>query len=690
MPDYLGYYRDRVPGLRKEGTEFRARCPIHQGSSDTSFSLDPETWRWCCHGGCEGGDKYELEMKLSGDTFPKAKRTVDALTGEESEPIPIENARKKKSWGKLVATYPYLDPDGTLLYEVVRYEPKDFRQRRPDGKGGWVWSIKGLERTLYHLPEVLTSTGTVYLCEGEKDVDAVRDKLHLTATCNSGGAGKFTAYMARFLKGRDVVILRDMDGPGLKHAEQAATLLRLEGCRVKVVDLPAKDPAAWLDGGGTIDQLAELQGATPEWTPGAAVAETGPSELACYDGMPANVHEMLENYTILVGSDMVWDHRLGRTTNASEMRLAHMRDFNAWARHDDVRKVDIDKLVFKPQGCAPDELNLFKGMRLQPDPSKPCDRLKEHLAFMCGGDLDLAHWLTCWLAYPLQHPGAKMRTAVVMHGAQGTGKSLLFEAMLKVYGEYGDIVSQAEIDSPYTGWASRKLFVIADEVEANPRASRTRNRLKSIITGDLIGIEEKYRQRRVEENHMNLVFLSNEDTPVIVESGDRRYTIIHVDETHVRDSAYYRALVQETKTGGVAGFYHYLLNYDVKDFDENTWPYETEAKWTLQEVCQHSADRFIDLWICRDLPVPYGCTTAADLYEAYRTWCFVNGERQTAVTETKFGTIVAKRKWPKVRERIGERRVYVHVPDGTLDLHGAVTFNEKLGEWIHAAQARKL
>ena len=37
------------------------------------------------------------------------------------------------------ATYDYRDEAGRLTYQVVRYPPKDFRQRRPDGSGGWVW-----------------------------------------------------------------------------------------------------------------------------------------------------------------------------------------------------------------------------------------------------------------------------------------------------------------------------------------------------------------------------------------------------------------------------------------------------------------------------------------------------------------------------------------------------------------------
>ena len=59
---------------------------------------------------------------------------------------------------------------GKLLYQVCRLVPKDFRQRRPDGNGGWIWNTQGVDRALYHLPEVLKAN-TVCVTEGEKDAD---------------------------------------------------------------------------------------------------------------------------------------------------------------------------------------------------------------------------------------------------------------------------------------------------------------------------------------------------------------------------------------------------------------------------------------------------------------------------------------------------------------------------------------
>jgi hypothetical protein len=56
---------------------------------------------------------------------------------------------------KVLKEYDYTDENGARLYQTVRFEPKDFRQRRSDGYGGWIW--KGPERPVpYKLPELIS------------------------------------------------------------------------------------------------------------------------------------------------------------------------------------------------------------------------------------------------------------------------------------------------------------------------------------------------------------------------------------------------------------------------------------------------------------------------------------------------------------------------------------------------------
>ena len=130
---------------------------------------------------------------------------------------------EKPRGGRLVAQYGYTDESGATLYEVLKYEPKNFRQRQPDGNGGWTWNLDGVRRVPYRLPDLLKyPTGTIFVCEGEKDADRVAS-LGLCAT--AAASGKWTEEIVKIFAGRDVVILQDNDEPGRKKALAAAHAL---------------------------------------------------------------------------------------------------------------------------------------------------------------------------------------------------------------------------------------------------------------------------------------------------------------------------------------------------------------------------------------------------------------------------------------------------------------------------------
>lgn len=176
---------------------------------------------------------------------------------------------------RLVATYDYCDAQGTLLFQAVRYDPKAFRQRRPDGHGGWFWNLDGVESVLYRLPEIreaVKAGRTVCIVEGEKDVETLRT-LGLIATCNPMGVGKWRNVYNAPLHGALVVILPDNDLPGRNHAQQVAQALHGVAASVKVVEIPglsAKgDVSDWVQAGGSKEALEALVTAASAWTPPA-------------------------------------------------------------------------------------------------------------------------------------------------------------------------------------------------------------------------------------------------------------------------------------------------------------------------------------------------------------------------------------------------------------------------------------
>ena len=224
------------------------RCPAHD---DRNPSLHPS----------EGDDGRILLKCFAGCT---AEQIVKAMNLTLADLMP-ENGRRERT---VAATYDYLDESATLLFQTVRYSPKDFKQRRPDGNGDWIWNLRDTRRVLYRLPELLAADPAepVFVCEGEKDVDRLRS-LRLIATCNPMGAGKWRDEYSETLRGRWTVILPDNDEPGRGHAETAKKSLTGKARRAQILSLPpemGKDVSDWLDSGGTDVELMQLASLT-EW-----------------------------------------------------------------------------------------------------------------------------------------------------------------------------------------------------------------------------------------------------------------------------------------------------------------------------------------------------------------------------------------------------------------------------------------
>jgi replicative DNA helicase len=171
-------------------------------------------------------------MKDLFKTEPKKSFTPKYKT----EAKPTEDQPKMKP--VIETTYSYTDALGRELFQAVRLKPKSFRQRHKDGKGNWVWSMDGVERVLYRLPEVILAQ-QVWIVEGEKDADNL-NALGYCATCNVGGAGKWLDGYTASLAGKDVVICGDNDEPGKKHVELVFDSIASKVKSVKILKLPEK------------------------------------------------------------------------------------------------------------------------------------------------------------------------------------------------------------------------------------------------------------------------------------------------------------------------------------------------------------------------------------------------------------------------------------------------------------------
>ena len=117
---------------------------------------------------------------------------------------------------RIVKTYDFLDENSKLLFQEVRYLPKKFRQRRPDGKGSWIWNLEGVPPVLHNRPALRKADPRtiIYVVEDLPRMRTASSPLGLLATTNSMGAGKWRPEHSEELRSRTVVILADNDAAG--------------------------------------------------------------------------------------------------------------------------------------------------------------------------------------------------------------------------------------------------------------------------------------------------------------------------------------------------------------------------------------------------------------------------------------------------------------------------------------------
>ena len=239
------YFEYRLPDEKIPARDaISVRCPFHPDRT-ASLSIKLSDAVWMCHAGCGSGGILDFErMMFPGGDLDSWWATITKICGLEP------NKHGARQLGKLIATYDYTDPNGKLLFQKLRYEPKDFVQRSPDGNGRWNYSLAGITKPLYHLPDVITSQ-VVLIAEGEKDADNLRalpwaslangkPMPSVAATCNFDGAGpgKWKDEYAPFFAGRMVVVFPDNDDTGKLHAKEVIKSVSRYAHTVKIVNLP--------------------------------------------------------------------------------------------------------------------------------------------------------------------------------------------------------------------------------------------------------------------------------------------------------------------------------------------------------------------------------------------------------------------------------------------------------------------
>lgn len=247
--------------FRQSGSSLVAKCPFHE-DGNPSLSLNEKDGVFFCHACQAKGSVIDAWALFQGCSATDALEQIQKHLGgvREVQEKPIHKAKEAPptppNGKKIVATYDYTDEEGKLLFQVVRFDPKDFRQRHPDGDG-WKWGLNGTRRVIYKLPEVIASE-SVFFTEGEKDANTLME-LGAVATTVPMGAGKWDdSYNAAF-KGKKVYIFPDNDEPGQQHANLVCQKLDAHAYGVYILKVPKphKDVTDWRNSLPSLNQFAK-------------------------------------------------------------------------------------------------------------------------------------------------------------------------------------------------------------------------------------------------------------------------------------------------------------------------------------------------------------------------------------------------------------------------------------------------
>ncbi len=677
------YCQQWLPSGKQSGAEYSSVNPTRGDSHAGSFSINTHTGVWADFAtGDAGSDPISLYAYLftSNDQGQAAKALADLLgmdnlpvgpTGKNTKPrtdwvpcvapdnAPLHHkAHIKRGFPEMVWEYKTLD--GKTAGFMYRFKTSDggkevlpltWCKNTVTEKEEWRWMGFSVPRYLFGL-QYLTEKpdATVLLVEGEKCAAAAALECPQYACLTwPGGTKAVDKIDWAPLAGRKVIIWPDCDGAvdkggillpdhlqgGYAAAYKISQILLLQGCDVSIIDIPA--PGKKKHGWDIADAIEEgLTGQLlADWIVNQCPAAASPSSLENKSDVfepIASVGHLLARYALVYAhGGTVFDYEKRVMLKQSDMVDACIsREYaKQWQGSAHRKIVSIENVGFDPGGKDPVvTCNLWNGWPTTPKKGD-CSKLLQLMRFMCHSETEqireeLYQWLLRWLAYPIQHPGAKLKTAVVIHGPQGTGKSQLMECVMEIYGGYGRIIGQDAIEDRFNDWASKKLFLIADEVVARSDLYHVKNKLKSFITGDYIRINPKNLMAYEERNHVNMVFLSNERMPVVLEEDDRRHAVIWTPDKAPED--FYIEIAREKEQGGVAALHDYLLHLDLAGFNEHTKPPMTEAKRDLIDLSKDTINRFYEEWEAGYIdgfkPMP---VLSEDFYDLYKVWCGKQG-----------------------------------------------------------------
>lgn len=251
-----------------------------------------------------------------------------------------------------------------------------------------------------------------------------------------------------------------------------------------------------------------------------------------------------------------------------------------WLHHPERRT--YSSVMFYPNKDGGRAMNLWRGFAFDALPGE-CGLFLEHLRkVLCRGNEQNYKYLIGWMAYGIQNPHLAGQVAIVCRGKQGTGKGVAARHYGRLFGvHFKHVVNPEHITGKFNTVLHDAAFVFADECFRHDKAHVSA--LKALITEETIRVEAKGVDNLESRNCVRLWMNTNERWAVHVDLDDRRFFILDVPDDQRRNSAYFSAMEQQMETGGYQALLHYLLTYDLKQFDIRAVPRTEELRRQQQQ-----------------------------------------------------------------------------------------------------------
>jgi hypothetical protein len=256
----------------------------------------------------------------------------------------------------------------------------------------------------------------------------------------------------------------------------------------------------------------------------------------------------------------------------------------------------MDYLPGQPMPIAGRIYNLWTGWGCEPRKG-PVDPWSELLDYLFEEESDaIRKWVEQWFAYPLQHPGVKMYSAVVnMSVLHGTGKSLLGSTMMRIYGRNGTTIKEGAFESSFNEWAVNRQFVMGEEITSGERRNKAvvTDLLKALIVQEHVEVNQKYMPKYVVADCINYYFTTNHPDAFFLEDSDRRFLINEIKRKPLPFEWYRDTYVAWLDKGGAAAILHHLLHFDLTGFDPHAHAPMTKAKARMMQMSRSDLGNWV-------------------------------------------------------------------------------------------------